>query len=132
MASGCGGDRVYRHNLIRDVVHSAANDRANLATVLEKPGLLIPRDPIDEDRPPDPDPPDPTNISRRPADVWVPRGPSGGPEAWDFSVTSAFKLGPTLPDASSTSDIFSSVEFWKNAFLDTASQCSKALLSVGS
>ena len=31
-----------------------------------------------EDRPPDPDPPDPTNISRRLADVWVPRGPSGG------------------------------------------------------
>ena len=111
LACGCGGDRISRHNLIRDVVHSAANDRANLATVLEKP----------EDRPPDPDPPHPTNISRRPADVWVPRGPSGGPEAWDFSVTSAFKLGPSLPDASSPSGTFSSVEFRKNAFLDTAS-----------
>ena len=51
LACGCGGDWVSRHNLIRDVVHSAANDRANLATVLEKPGLLIPRDPSDEDRP---------------------------------------------------------------------------------
>ena len=30
-----------------------------------------------------------------------------------------------LPDASSTSDIFSSVEFRKNAFLETASQCTK-------
>ena len=111
MACGCGGDRVSR----RDVVHSAANDRANLATVLEKPGLLIPRDPVDDDRPPDPDPPDLSNISRRPADVWVPPSPSGGPEAWDFSVTSEFKLGPTLPDASSASGIFSSVEFRKNA-----------------
>ena len=37
-----------RHNLIRDVDHSAANDRANFATVHEKPGLLIPRDPIDD------------------------------------------------------------------------------------
>ena len=93
LACGCGGDRVSRHNLIRDVVHSAANDRANLATVLEKPGLVIPRDPIDDDRLPDPDPPDLANSSRRPADVWVPRGPRGGPEAWDFSITSAFKLG---------------------------------------
>ena len=35
LACVCGGDRVTRHNLIRDVVHSAANDRANLAAVLE-------------------------------------------------------------------------------------------------
>ena len=90
---GCGGARVTRHNLIRDVVHSAANDRANLATVLEKPGLLMPRDPVDDDRPLDPDPPDPSISSRRPADVWVPRGPSGGQEVWDFSTTSAFRLG---------------------------------------
>ena len=38
-------------------------------------GLLIPRDPSDDDRPPGPDPPDPSSPSRRPADVWVPRGP---------------------------------------------------------
>ena len=126
LACGCGGDRVSRHNLIRDVVHSAANNSANLSTVLEKPGLLIPRDPIDDDRPPDPDPPDPANVSRRPADVWVPRGPSGGQEACDFSITSAFKLGPVIPYPTSVSGIFSTVESRKNAFLDTASQCTKA------
>ena len=33
---------------VRDVVHSAANDRAGLGAILEKPGLLIP--PLDSDR----------------------------------------------------------------------------------
>ena len=41
---------------MRDVVHSAANHGANLASVLGKPGLLIPRDTIVVDRLPDPDP----------------------------------------------------------------------------
>ena len=75
---------------------------------------------------PDRDPPDPAEASLRPADVWVPRGPSGGQEAWDFSITSAFKLGPALPDPTSTAGIFTSVESRKNAFVGTASQCTKA------
>ena len=83
-------------------------------------------DSIDDDRTPDPDPPDLANASRRPADVWVLRGCSGGQEAWDFSITSECELGPTLPDPTSPSGIFTSVESRKNAFLDTASQCTKA------
>ena len=126
LVCSCGGDRVVRHNMIRDVVHSAANLKAGLGAILEKPGLLIPRDPLDCDRPPDPDPPDLSSSSRRPADVWVPRGPSGSPEAWDFSVTSAFRLGPSAPDPAAFSSVFSSVEARKRGFLDTASQCSQA------
>ena len=126
LVCSCGGDRVVRHNMIRDVVHSAANLKAGLGAILEKPGLLIPRDPLDCDRPPDPDPPDLSSSSRRPADVWVPRGPSGRPEAWDFSVTSAFRLGPSAPDPAAFSSVFSSVEARKRGFLDTASQCSQA------
>ena len=126
LVCSCGGDRVIRHNLVRDVVHSAANDRAGLGAILEKPGLLIPRDPLDSDRPPDPDPPDPSSTSRRPADVWVPRAPGGGPEAWDFSVTSALRLGPAAPNPAAFAGVFSSVETRKRAFLDTASQCSHA------
>ena len=113
---------MTRHNLIRDVVHSAANDRASLGAVLDKPGLLIPHDPSDDDRHPGPDPPDPSSISRRLADVWVPRGPSGGQEARDFSITSALRLGPAPPDPAA----FSSVESRKKAFLNTASQCTQA------
>ena len=126
LVCSCGGDRVVRHNMIRDVVHSAANLKAGLGAILEKPGLLVPRDPLDCDRPPDPDPPDPSSSSRRPADVWVPRGPSGSPEAWDFSVTSAFRLGPSTPDPAAFSSVFSSVESRKRGFLDTASQCAQA------
>ena len=125
LVCGCGGDRVIRHNMIRDVVHSAAK-KAGLGAVLEKPGLLIPREPTDVDRPPDPDPPDPSSASRRPADVWVPRGPGGGPEAWDFSVSSAFRLGPATPDPAAFADVFSSAEARKRTFLDTASQCMSA------
>ena len=69
LVCGCGGDQVTRHNLVRDVVHSVADHGANLASVLGKPGLLIPRDTIVVDRLPDPDPPDPSTSSRRPADV---------------------------------------------------------------
>ena len=112
--------------MIRDVVHSAATNKAGLGAILEKPGLLIPRDPLDCDRPPDPDPPDPSSPSRRPADVWVPREPGGGPEAWDFSVTSAFRLGPAAPDPAAFAGVFSSVETRKRVFIDTASQCSRA------
>ena len=96
---------MTRHNLVRDVVHSAANDRASLGAVLEKPGLLIFRDPSDEDRPPDPDPQDPSSPSRRLVDVWVPMGPSGGQEAWDFSITSALRLGPAPPDPAAFSGL---------------------------
>ena len=82
LVCGCGGDRVTRHNLVRDVVHSA-------------------------DRPRGPDPPDPSFPCRRPPDVWVPRGPSGGQEAWDFSITSALRLGPAPPDPTAFSGVFS-------------------------
>ena len=112
-------------SLVRDVVHSATNDRVGLGAILEKPGLLIPRDPLDSDRPPDRSP-DPSSPSRRPADLWVPRGPGGGLEAWDFFVTSAFRLGPATPDPAAFAGVFSSVETRKRALLDTALQCSHA------
>ena len=127
LASRCGGDRVTRDNLTRDVVHSAANDRANVGTVLEKPGLLILRNPVDDDRSPDPDHPDPSTASHRPADVWVPRGrPGGAPEAWDFSITSASRMGPALADPTAIAGVFASVESRKNTFLNTAAQCTQA------
>ena len=74
--------------------------------------------------------------SRRPADVWFPRGPSGGQEAWDFSVTSALRLGPAPPDPAAFSGVFSSVESRKKAFLLRraslfASWSSRQLVAVG-
>ena len=75
---------------------------------------MIPHDPTDDDCLPDPDPPDPDTASRRPADIWVPRGPSGGQEAWDFSITNAFRMGLALADPTAIAGVFASVEPHKN------------------
>ena len=48
------------------------------------------------------------------------RGPSGGQEAWDFSITSALRLRPAVPDPAAFPTVFSSVESHKRAFLNTA------------
>ena len=51
------------------------------------------RAPDDGDPPPPPDPPDPSGRDLcRPVDIWVPHGPSGQVEAWDFSICSALSL----------------------------------------
>ena len=74
LACGCGGDpdiTLFETSSIRPLI-----TEPTLLLFWRKPGLLIPRDPFDDDPPPDPDPSDPANASRRPADVWVPRGPS--------------------------------------------------------
>ena len=47
LACCCGGDRVLRHNAIRDVVCSAVAEFTTVSPELEKPGLLLlPRPPI--------------------------------------------------------------------------------------
>ena len=43
----CGGDRVGRHNAVRDVFHNIARDSCSLTPIKEKPGLLPPRAPDD-------------------------------------------------------------------------------------
>ena len=52
------------------------------------------------------------------------RGPSGGQEAWDFSITSALRLA--LSDPAAFAGVFTSVGSRKNAFLNTAPQCAQA------
>ena len=42
LACCCGGDRVLRHNTIRDVVCSAVAEFTTVSPELEKPGLLLP------------------------------------------------------------------------------------------
>ena len=45
----CGGNRIGRHNAVRDVFHNIARDCCSLAPIREKPGLLPPRAPDDGD-----------------------------------------------------------------------------------
>ena len=129
LVCGCGGDRVTRHNLILDVVHSAANNKACLGPVLEKPRLLLPHDPSLDDRPSGPDPPGSLFSLSSPRRRLCPSGPSGGQEAWDFSITSGLRLRPAVPDPAAFPTVFSSVESRKRAFLDTASQCAQVGIS---
>ena len=57
------------------------------------------------------------------------KGSSGGQEAWDFSITSALRIGPAPPDPAAFSGVFSSVESRKKVFLNTASECAQAGIS---
>ena len=85
-----GGDRVGRHNAVRDVFNNIARDCCSLAPIKEKNGLLPPRAPDDGDPPLPPAPPDPSGRDLcRPPDIWVPHGPSGLPKVWDFSICGA-------------------------------------------
>ena len=126
LACCCGGDRVLRHNAIRDVVCSAVAEFITVSPELEKPGLLLPP------RPPDPGghhpDVDPSSVSsplpaasRRPADIWVPRGVSGFAEAWDFSISSLLRSSHLSSASTSVADVFHEVETRKRAFQDTAS-----------
>ena len=79
LTCSCAGNRVVRHNSVRDVVFEDSRD-SGLRSEREKAGLLPPRS-SDEALPPSPN-------ARRPADVWLPRGLSGSEEACDFSIGS--------------------------------------------
>ena len=74
-----------------------------------------------------PDPPDPSGRDLcRPADIWVPHGRSGQPEAWDFSICSA-----RFPSIWSRADwdsgtVFQHVESRKSLFHNTAARCASS------
>ena len=80
---GCGGngDRISRHNAIRDVIFSAAQSAA-LAPSKESPGIV------------------PSSLSR-PADVLLPNWSSGRPAALDVHVISPLQQ-QTIVEASHT------------------------------
>ena len=69
-----GGDRVVRHNALRNVVFNFCCT-AGLRPVLEKPGLLLPARPSE------------ISSQRRPADIYLPCWTGGLPAALDFAVT---------------------------------------------
>ena len=112
LACCCG---EFRHNAIRDVVCSAVAEFTTVSPELEKPGLP----PFDVDPSSASSPP--PAASRRPADVWVPRGVSGFAEAWDFSVSSLLRSSHLSSASPSVADVFHEVETRKRAFQDTAS-----------
>ncbi|CAE7483229.1 unnamed protein product [Symbiodinium natans] len=69
-----GGERVLRHNAVRDVLCRWA-DQAGLQPEKERPGLLLPQQPGDLGA-----------LGRRPADVYLP-SLFGAPAALDIAIT---------------------------------------------
>jgi hypothetical protein len=105
LTCACSGDRTRRHNALRNQVHEFARE-AGLGPEKEKGGLLPAsmdhggeggRGPAADPppgggwEPPDPGPDRVGRGRRRPADVYVPRGPLGTARALDFAVTSGMR-----------------------------------------
>ena len=113
LSCSCGGDKVRRHNAIREVVCAAVSEFTSVSPEVEKPGLLIlvvwtgPRFP--------PGFPPPSAAGRRLADVWVPRDVSGFAEAWDFSVSSLLRTSHLSTASPTVAGVFHEVEARKCA-----------------
>ena len=125
----CGGrgDRVIRHNAVRNTVCSAVSEFTSISPELEKPGLLLPPrspDPGGTSSGPDlsPDLHSTSGGGRRPADIWVPWCSSGLAEAWDFSTSSLLRTFFLSSASPSMAGVFHEAETRKNSFQNTASQ----------
>ena len=105
-----GGDRVRRHNDVRNLIGRFAAEARQRPT-LEKPGLLQPR-------------PGQTNAQlRRPADIYLPSWQGGQAAAFDVAITSPQRLD-ILPEASTRMGAAAAAyEVFKRDFLGTGADC---------
>ena len=112
----CGGDRTVRHNCLRNLVWEEAT-APGLRAEREKQGLL-------------PKPPDEEGIKgctgdRRPADVWLPHGPSRKSTALDFAVTCGMRHDSWQHAAQDPNIIFEKYEAFKREFRSTDETCTR-------
>ena len=103
-----GGERVLRHNALRDLVYSWA-ERACLRPEKERAGLLLPQRPDDV-----------SSARRRPADVYLPSF-LGRPTALDFAVTAPQQLDVLGARGATTAAVAYADD--KRRHLDTAAAC---------
>ena len=108
LTCSCGGDRTVRHNALRNVVFEEAT-ASGLGPEREKAGLL----PAEL-------------VARRPADVWLPRGPGGNGCALDFAVTSGLRSDIFRPVIDDPSVVFERYEHEKRQHLQTEERCREA------
>ena len=88
LVCACNGDRTIRHNCLRNVVYEEALV-GGMSPTKEKAGLLPSRpaqDGIHTDSSSN------NRARRRPADVYLPRGPGNRPAALDFACTSGLRF----------------------------------------
>ena len=114
MVCPCGGDRVVRHNSVRDQLFSEMRD-GDVPADREKAGLL-PGRPSEDGLPV-------RAQARRPADIWVPATGARPPLAVDFAVTSGLRRLAPGPQADLVTPVFEDYENHKRSFQDTDAQC---------
>ena len=107
-----GGDRVLRHKAVGDVLCTAVSQCTSVAPELEKP------------RPSPPTTPSRSGVApvwtaslcrtlragAAPTDIWVPRGTSSTPEAWDVGRSSDLRPSSFASADPRPEDVFTAVE----------------------
>ena len=88
LVCACNGDRTIRHNCLRNVVYEEAV-AGGMSPTKEKAGLLPSRPPQDGVHT---ETTRSNRARRRPADVYLPRGPGNKPAALDFACTSGLRF----------------------------------------
>ena len=116
LVCACGGDRVVRHNAVRDQVFSELRMGGGRIE-REKPGLL-------PGRPGGDGIPTPAQ-ARRPADVWVEGKGARPPQAVDFAVTAGLRCPDLGAGEGDIAQVFSEYEHLKRRHLDTEVQCQR-------
>ena len=113
----CKGDRTVRHNVIRNRTYTEA-EAAGKNPDREKAGLLPGRPASDGVKV--------QEGGRRPADVWLPRGPSGRGEALDFACTSGLRTDMWRCVLQNPNCVFESYEDYKFTYKYTGQFCEAA------
>ena len=113
----CRGDRTGRHNCIRNVGCEEAI-LAGAQPEREKAGLLPARPQEDGILGPP--------SSRRPADIFLPRGETGAPVALDFAVTSGLRQDWLRAVVAHPNHVFEEYEAFKRSYQDTEGICQSA------
>jgi len=119
LVCSCGGGRTVRHNAIRNVCYEEAV-LAGTRAEREKVGLLPGRPSADGL------PLKHGLCDRRPADIWLPRGESGGGEALDFAVSSGMQSELFRPSAEEPGYVFHRYENMKRSYKGTGEACNAA------
>ena len=122
----CRGDRVKRHNALRNQAFFTALAAGFPGAELERPGLLQPRS--RGEGPPETEE-DASGLdagSRRPADVYIPRWRNGAPAALDFAVASGLRGDLLAASAAAPGAAAERYEGQKRLFLDAARSCGAA------
>ena len=116
LVCSCNGERTLRHNALRNQVCDEAA-QGGLRPEKEKPGLLPQRPESDGLH---------TSVDarrRRPADIWLPSGQAGTPEALDFACTSGLRADLLSRSVVQAPAVFAEYEHAKRSFKDTDQSC---------